>query len=35
MTWHFHKYRWQFVGDSWNPDVYILTCKTCGQEKDR
>lgn len=33
MTCHVHRYQWQFVGSSWNPDLYILTCKTCGKEK--
>jgi hypothetical protein len=27
-----HRYRQQFVGDSWNPDAYVKCCVRCGQE---
>lgn len=27
-----HRYRSQFVGDSWNPDAYVSACTRCGQE---
>lgn len=23
---------WQFVGDSWNPDLYIRVCRECGHQ---
>lgn len=24
---------WQFVGDSWNPDLYIRVCLECGRQQ--
>lgn len=27
-----HSYGWQFVGDSWNPDLYVRVCRRCGEE---
>ena len=23
---------WAFVGDSWNPDIYIRVCDECGTQ---
>lgn len=28
-----HRYRWLFVGSSWQPNDYVLACTHCGQEK--
>jgi hypothetical protein len=27
-----HKPGWVFVGDSWNPDLYVKVCTRCGDE---
>lgn len=27
-----HRYRWQFVGSSWQPDDYVKACTRCGTE---
>lgn len=29
----FHPFRvMQFVGSSWNPDMYVEVCRFCGEE---
>ena len=27
-----HRYRWLFVGNSWQPNDYVHACTRCGQE---
>lgn len=29
----FHPFKaWAFVGDSWNPNLYVKVCRFCGEE---
>jgi hypothetical protein len=30
-----HRYRWLFVGSSWQPNDYVRACTRCGREGDR
>lgn len=34
LCWvNIHRYRWQFVGSSGQPDDYTKECTRCGREK--